>query len=378
MNRQSIQSKKDFFNIIQRYWKDIDNNNDLLTADGKELFQYNNDLLKKVIDIHNTEKEHGLEDIIHDINTRGLKGKISGSYSYKDLYFIDETCDYYFVGDLHSDAFIMEHILDTIDFFDRIKRQEPFKIVFLGDYVDRGKNHLKIIHILLMLKYYFPENIYLLMGNHDIGHIENGEVTLYLKKVEEDMDYFYIYMNHLHQNHPDFTDEHLENYMTFMNTLNVAAFIITEKTVIKAVHGGIPRPYEDGFEYLTNYGQLTDDTLDHESHRIRDCILWSDPSIQKNKATINKKRFKFYENQLQNYLSHMNIDIIIRGHQAIEEGHLELFDKIHTIFSSGALLRESENINTDTAYDFIPPKILKYDIKKGLPLEVLDIKLSNK
>ncbi len=368
-------NKATFKNHIDTYWSDIKNNDDLLQAEAKELFAYNKMLLEEVIKLHQREKEHGLENIIKDINTKSLYKKVNGTYSYHDLYFCDEDHDYYFIGDIHSDAFVLEHLLDTCEFFEKVEAGLPFKLVFLGDYVDRGKHHFKTVQIILMLKYYFPENILLLMGNHDIGKIENGEVTLYLKKVEEDMDYFYIYMNHLHQNHPDFTDELLDLYMVFMNTLNVAAFIITKEAAIKAVHGGIPRPLDDGFDYLRTYNQLTDDTTDHESHRVRDCLLWSDPSIQENKKTIPGKRFKFYENQLINYLDHLNIDIIVRGHQAVEEGHLHLFDKIHTIFSSGKILKDGENINVDTAYDFIPPKMLHYNHQTGLPLNVLDIKL---
>ncbi|MCH4887148.1 serine/threonine protein phosphatase [Acidaminobacter sp. JC074] len=369
-------TKSSFWKLINTYWKDM-NNDLLLESDSKERFDFNKSLLKDVLKIHQSEKENGLENIIKDIDTKSLRGKISGCYSYKDLYFLDDNCDYYFVGDIHSDAFILEHLLDSIEFFEKVDKKLPFKVVFLGDYVDRGKNHLKTLNILLLLKKHFPENIYLLMGNHDIGKIENGEVTLYLKKVEEDMDYFYIYLNHLHQNHKDFDDELLDLYMTFMNTLNVAAFILTDKVTIKAVHGGIPRPLDDQFFYISDYGQLTDLTLDHEETRIRDCILWSDPSIQDKKTPHTGKRFKFYEDQLINYLKHMNIDLVVRGHQAIEMGHLPLFDKIHTIFSSGYVNKGDENINTDTAYDFIPPKVLHLDVKKGLPLKVLDIKLNN-
>ena len=369
-------TKSSFWQTINQYWENI-NNDSLLELESKARFEFNKTLLKDVLKIHQSEKENALEGIIKDIDTRALTGRINGSYSYKDLYFLDESCDYYFIGDIHSDAFILEHLLDTIGFFEKIENNHPFKVIFLGDYVDRGKNHLKTLNILLLLKKYFPENIYLLMGNHDIGKIDNGEVTLYLKKVEDDMDYFYIYLNHLHKHHKDFDDELLELYLEFMNTLNVAAFVLSEHGVIKAVHGGIPRPENDLYHYISDYAQLTDDTVDYEYYRIRDCILWSDPSIQDKKETIKGKRFKFYEDQLINYLKHLNIDLIIRGHQAVEMGHLPLFDKIHTIFSSGYIMENDNNINVDTAYDFISPKLLYLDNKKGLPLEVLDIKLSN-
>jgi len=366
-------NRTEFWKTVHHLWQGIDNNEQLTNTCAKDLVIYNKDLLKQVIEIHKTETDHDFKDVIEEMKVRKYLNHLNGTYSHYDLYFCDEDHDYYFIGDIHSDAFILEYILEKTDFFKKVEENIPFKLVFLGDYVDRGKHHLKTLQILLMLKVYFPDNIILLMGNHDIGKIENGEVTLYLRKVEEDMDYFYIYLNHLLENHPDFDQEIVDLYQDFMNNLNVAAFIMTKKAMIKAVHGGIPRPQDETFDYLSDFRQLTDDSVDFEDHRIRDCILWSDPSIQHNQPTLPMKRFKFYENQLVNYLSHLDIDLIVRGHQAVEEGHLHLFDKIHTIFSSGKIEENGENINKDTAYDHIPPKILYYNHKKGLPLSILEL-----
>ncbi|KAL3914896.1 MAG: hypothetical protein SGARI_008310, partial [Bacillariaceae sp.] len=40
-------------------------------------------------------------------------------------------------------------------------------IVFDGDYVDRGKNSLEVIAILLMLKLSHPKQVFMLRGNHE-------------------------------------------------------------------------------------------------------------------------------------------------------------------------------------------------------------------
>lgn len=367
--------KKHFDQLNQKYFETILNNDDLLVAqETMDLFKFQETLLETVIDIHKTEKEcpKSVQSLIDSgIITKSLQGRLNGVYAYHDMYYMDDESDYYFVGDIHSDSYIINNILEKSDFFNQVFNENPIKLVFLGDYVDRGKNHIKTVQTLMLLKALFPNHIYLLMGNHDIGHIEDGQVTLYLKKAEEDMDYFYIYINHLHQTLTTFTDKLLQLYLEFMNTLNVSAFITTKKATLKGVHGGIPRPDDqDSFDYLERYQQLTDDSTDHKEFRIRDCILWSDPSIQEPQPTIEKKRFKFYEHQLNNYLNHFGLDAIIRGHQAIEDGCLELFDqKIYTIFSSGQIMSQEDNINTETAYDFVTPKILHYNHKLGLPLK---------
>lgn len=368
-----------FFNLTQPLWDDIPNNDVFIESeDLSAILEVQATLLKEVIKIHEAERQvpDSTKKIISEhLNISTLRDQLNGAFSCHNIYYMDQDCDYYFVGDIHSDAYIFDAILKHSRFFQRVSNKENFKIIFLGDYVDRGKNHIRTVETLLLLKYLFPEHIYLLMGNHDIGNIENGEVTLYLRKAEEEKDYFYYYINDLHQNHKDFSDELLDLYLKFMNNLNVTAYVITAKNTIMAVHGGIPRPDEqDQFNYIKSHEQLTDDTIDHMNFRIRDCIIWSDPSIQDNKPTMENRRFKFYENQLINFHDTFGFDTLIRGHQAMEDGCVSLFDnRLYTIFSSGIVLKDDENINLDTAYDFVTPKILQYNHQNGLPMIVHDL-----
>jgi hypothetical protein len=67
-----------------------------------------------------------------------------------------------FVGDTHGDLDASQEIL-------RRYLIEPYRIVFLGDYVDRGDDSAANINYLLRMKLEHPENIFLLAGNHE-GH----------------------------------------------------------------------------------------------------------------------------------------------------------------------------------------------------------------
>jgi predicted phosphodiesterase len=71
-----------------------------------------------------------------------------------------------FVGDTHGDLEATEKIVHRY-----LKREN--KLVFLGDYVDRGPASLNNINFLLEQKIRHPDSLYLLMGNHE-GHAVYG------------------------------------------------------------------------------------------------------------------------------------------------------------------------------------------------------------
>jgi hypothetical protein len=65
-----------------------------------------------------------------------------------------------FVGDTHGDLEATEKIINR-----HLKSEN--KLVFLGDYVDRGPVSLENINFLLGQKIKHPDSLYLLMGNHE-------------------------------------------------------------------------------------------------------------------------------------------------------------------------------------------------------------------
>lgn len=66
----------------------------------------------------------------------------------------------YFIGDVHGCLDQLEEILAQIDL-------QSNKLVFLGDYVDRGPNSSGVISHLLKLQHSMGERVAFLTGNHD-------------------------------------------------------------------------------------------------------------------------------------------------------------------------------------------------------------------
>ncbi len=65
-----------------------------------------------------------------------------------------------FVGDTHGDLNATEQVI-------RHYFKKPYRIIFLGDYVDRGDDSEENIRYLLQLKLEHPDQIFLLAGNHE-------------------------------------------------------------------------------------------------------------------------------------------------------------------------------------------------------------------
>ncbi len=65
-----------------------------------------------------------------------------------------------FVGDTHGDLDASERVLKRY-------LKKPYRVVFLGDYVDRGDDSEENINYLLRMKLQHPEELFLLAGNHE-------------------------------------------------------------------------------------------------------------------------------------------------------------------------------------------------------------------
>jgi predicted phosphodiesterase len=65
-----------------------------------------------------------------------------------------------FVGDTHGDFEASQRVIQQY-------LKTPYRIVFLGDYVDRGEDSKRNIQYLLGVKFEHPEEIFFLAGNHE-------------------------------------------------------------------------------------------------------------------------------------------------------------------------------------------------------------------
>jgi len=202
--------------------------------------------------------------------------------------------------------------------------------LFLGDYVDRGRQSMETVCLLLAYKIKFPENFFMLRGNHESATINR------------------IY---------GFYDECKKRYSLKLwkifgdvfNCLPLSA-IIDDK--ILCMHGGI----SPDLTSLEQINKIYRPTEVPDNGLICD-LLWSDPDKDVTQWEENERgvSYCFGPNVLQQFLNRADIDLICRAHQVVEDGY-EFFAKrqLVTIFSapnycgdfdnSGAIMSVDESL----------------------------------
>lgn len=193
--------------------------------------------------------------------------------------------------------------------------------LFLGDYVDRGPNSIETIGYLLALKVKYPQNIWLLRGNHETREISKlyGFYDECVAKYNEDI------------------------WLRFNDVFMWLPLAATISQRIFCVHGGLSPQLVDLFQIVN----LSRPLAVSDEGMVSD-LLWSDPSTDNSEWANNDRgvSFTYGINVVNRFLQKYDFDLMCRAHQVVEEGYQFPFypeQNLVTIFSAPNYCNEYRN-----------------------------------
>ena len=222
---------------------------------------------------------------------------------------------------------IFGQFYDLLRIFGHVGYPGKNKYLFLGNYVDYGKQSIETICLLLSYKIKFPDKLFLLRGNHE----SSKENILY-----------------------GFYDECKRRYNVniwkkFTNLFNYFPIAAIIEENIFCIHGGLCPELKDPKDIL----KISRPTEIPDEGFLCD-LLWSDPDKDvlefdkncKDDILGNKinKGVIFGEKVVENFIKKNNLDLIVRGHEIVDNGY-EFFAsrQLITLFSAGNFKGEFDN-----------------------------------
>lgn len=250
------------------------------------------------------------------------------------------------VGDVHG------QYLDLIRIFTKCGFPPLTNYLFLGDYVDRGKQSLETILLLLCYKIKYPENFFLLRGNHECANVTR------------------VY---------GFYDEckrrcNIKTWKLFIDTFNTLPIAAIVAGKIFCVHGGLS-PVLNTMDEIRNIARPTD----VPDFGLLNDLLWSDPADTMNEWEDNERgvSYVFSKVAINKFLQKFGFDLVCRAHMVVEDGYEFFNDRtLVTVFSApnycgefdnwGAVMSVSEELLC--SFELLDPLdsvALKQAMKKG-------------
>ncbi|MDF2727349.1 MAG: putative serine/threonine-protein phosphatase [Nitrososphaera sp.] len=228
------------------------------------------------------------------------------------------------ISDLHGDSNSLFRILSEIN-YKQFLSKELNKLVFLGDYIDRGSDSLSIIYSVCYLKSTYPDSVILMKGNHEAPAEFPFSPHDFPYEVED-----------------RFGNRWREIYKDILSMFTMLTLATVVKHKLLLVHGGLPTQEAAAENFRESIA------FAHERqvrNSVLEEILWNDPrQIDENKGQERSRRGLgryFGPNVTRTWLQATGTKAVIRGHEPCQGFRLDHDNMIMTLFSCTGLYPNS-------------------------------------
>jgi len=227
------------------------------------------------------------------------------------------------VGDIHG------QYLDLLRLFEYGGFPPDANYLFLGDYVDRGPNGLETICLLMAYKIKYPENFFMLRGNHESAAINR----------------IYGFYEECRERYS------LKIWKAFNDCFNCLPLGAIIEDKILCIHGGLSPDLKN----LEQIRRIVRPTEIPDAGLLCD-LLWADPDPEPSNTGWGENdrgvSFTFGSDVVENFLKRHEFDLIVRAHQVVEDGY-EFFAqrKLVTVFSAPNYCGEFDNAGAMMSVD---------------------------
>ncbi len=250
-----------------------------------------------------------LDTVITILQTEKHDGVIVGGKIFQNNIILQIPENLIVVGDLHGDIQALNQILVEVNARNFLENPKN-KLIFLGDYVDRGSSSVEVLCTICELKIKYPSSVVLMRGNHEAVEefpFTNHDLPTKIAQIfgaSEKVVY--------------------KKISRFFQLLTV--IVIIEKKLF-LVHGGLP------VEVNGNYDNM-ESLLDYQKHHTLEDFLWNNPRpIETWEVSRRKFGRHFGKPITRRWLDASNTHVVIRGHEPCHGFKVDHDGMILTIFS---------------------------------------------
>ena len=251
-------------------------------------------------------------------------GKIRGGRIRNSLIELEMPENLVIVGDLHGDLKSLLLILRKIKYENFLSNANN-KLIFLGDYVDKGPNSIKILHNIFYLKCRYPDSVVLMRGNHEAPiEFPFSDHDLPLESIEL------------------FGKEKGEIiYKKFLSLFQLFTVITIVKHKLLMVHGGLPTIVNKDTCKL-----ISDNGGNDKQKAILEELLWNDPRLIQNGTNweVSRRLYgkHFGAEITRSWLEMTGTKVVVRSHEPCNGFRVDHDGMILTLFSSKAFYQKFE------------------------------------